>query len=394
MLFIDLDDFKRTNDLLGHAVGDDVLRETSIRLKELARTDDTVARVGGDEFVLVAEAVGSIHDAVAIGERVVEVLSAPMRLDGRVIRISASVGITMAVDGHASGEQLVREADPAVYRAKEAGRNRVEVFDDAMRNEVNQRSAIEVELAEALRNNELTVAYQPVVSSSDMTVQGFEALVRWRKPDGTPVPPDAFIPIAEASDLIVDLDRWVIRTATAELATWTQLGLDPAIHLAVNVSGRHLVDRRIVGDIADALAYSGLDPKRLVLEITETVLLSDMPVACGHLEQIRALGVTIALDDFGSGYTSLATLRQLPVDVLKIDRSLVMELGPAKGQSLVRLIIEAAHEFGMGVIAEGVETEEQRMLLQQLGCESVQGWLFSPAVPADQARELAANIAG
>ena len=392
VLLIDLDDFKRANDTLGQGAGDEILRETSKRLRDLARTDDTVARLGGDEFVLIAEAIGSIHDAVAIAERTIEAIGRPISIRDRAVEVGASVGIAISLDGFTSGDTLVREADLAVYRAKEAGPRRIEVFDTAMRAEVTERSEMEDRLAEALRLDQLTVAYQPVVSTSGLYVQGFEALVRWKDADGRPIPPDAFIPIAEASDLIVELDRWVIRHATAELATWSELGLPDDIHLAVNVSGRHLVDRRIVDDVSDALRDSGLCPTRLVLEITETVLLSDLPVACAHLEQLRGLGCTIALDDFGSGYTSLATLRQLPVDVLKIDRSLVAELAPDRGQSLVRLIIEAAHEFGMGVIAEGVETDEQRGLLEALGCEQVQGWLVSPAVPAEQARALALNL--
>jgi len=394
VLFVDLDDFKRTNDTLGHATGDEVLRETSRRLQQLARTDDTIARLGADEFLVVAEAVGSIHDAVDIGERIVASLSAPMEVHGRTVRVGASVGIAMLMDGTTTADDLVREADLAVYRAKDEGRGRVEVFDTDMRSEVNQRSDMEARLTEALHRDELTISYQPVVSAAGLFVRGFEALVRWRDVDGTPIPPDSFIPIAEASDLIIELDRWVIRRATAELAGWARSGIGADLHLAVNVSGRHLVDRRIVDDVAEALQLSGLDPTRLVLEITETVLLSDMPVACAHLEQVRALGVTIAIDDFGSGYTSLATLRNLPVDVLKIDRSLVAEMQPEKGQSLVRLLIEAAHEFGMGVIAEGVETEEQRAMLETLGCEQVQGWLVSPAVPADQALQLVTTLAG
>jgi len=388
VLFVDLDDFKRANDAHGHGAGDSVLREISQRLRAVARTDDTVARLGGDEFLVIVESVDSIHEVVAIGERIVESVAEPFRIDGGPeIKLGASVGVAMSVDSRTDGDTLVREADIAVYRAKEAGRGRVEVFDDAMRAQVDRRTSIEARLGHAIADNELMVAFQPVVHAETLAVCGFEALVRWREPDGTPIPPDDFIPIAEASDLIIDLDRWMLRTAVAELASWPE-ATEQHIHLAVNVSGRHLLDRRVVQTVADVLESTGLDPRRLMLEITETVLLSDMPVACGHLEQLRALGVTVAIDDFGSGYTSLATLRQLPVDVLKIDRSLISGLQRDRGSSLVRLIIEASQAFELGVVAEGVETEAQRTTLVELGCTQLQGWLFSPAVPAAQARAL------
>ena len=393
-LFVDLDDFKRINDTYGQATGDEVLRESAKRLLEIARSDDTVARLGSDEFLVVADGMESIHQVVLVAERVVEALALPFTIGGVQVQLAASVGISLSLDGHASGDSLVREADLAVHRAKGNGRGRIEIFDTAMREEVDLRTDIESRLVDALRNSELTVYLQPVVSAEALQIQGFEALVRWRDADGRFIPPDEFIPVAEASDLILELDRYVLQKAMSELASWPTSVYGEDLHVAINVSGRHLVDRSIVPDVAAALAESGLAPHRLVLEITETVLLSDMPVACGHLEQLRAMGITIALDDFGSGYTSLATLRFLPVDILKIDRSIVNELQPDRGQSLVRLIIEAAHEFGMTVVAEGVEHEMQRELLHRLGCEQVQGWLFSPAVEPGRARELVAPVVG
>ena len=387
VLFIDLDEFKRANDTYGHDVGDEVLRRTADRIRGITRAEDTIARLGGDEFLLIAEDLADIHHAVEIGERVIEVVSAPIDLDGRIVRLGASVGISMAVDGMVDGDDLVREADLAVYRAKEAGKGRVEIFDHAMRTEVAHRTRIETTLETAIARDELTVALQPVLDVAGDRVTGFEALVRWDDVDGRPISPELFVPIAERSDLVLALDCWVMRHAAATLASWDP-ELTRGIHLAVNLSGRHLLDRRVVQDVSRTVRESGWPAEQLVVEITETVLLSDMPVACGHLEQLRELGVMVSLDDFGSGYTSLATLRRLPVDILKIDRSLIADLQEHRGTSLVRLIIEAAHEFGLGVVAEGVETEAQRVLLAELGCEQVQGWLFSPAVEARAAHDF------
>ncbi|MEZ5258721.1 MAG: bifunctional diguanylate cyclase/phosphodiesterase [Ilumatobacteraceae bacterium] len=361
-LFVDLDEFKRINDTNGQAVGDEVLRETARRLAELARAEDTVARLGSDEFLVIAEGIESIHQAVNLAERIRDRIAEPFRYAGQTIVSSASVGISLTLDAHSSGDELIREADLAVHRAKGFGQSRVEIFDGAMREQVDTRAQIEADLVQALKHHWLTVHLQPVTNSETLRIEGFEALVRWKDRQGNFIPPDVFIPVAESSNLILELDRYVIRKATAELASWP-VELFGELHVAINVSGRHLLDRSVVRDVAEAMNESGLDPSRLILEITETVLLSDMPVACGHLEELRAMGVTIALDDFGSGYTSLATLRYLPVDILKIDRSIVNELQPDRGQSLVRLIIEAAHEFGMTVIAEGVETDMQRELL-------------------------------
>ena len=384
VLFVDLDGFKRANDTFGHETGDAVLVEVARRLRISARGGDVVARLGGDEFLLVADAVQDVHAAVEIGRRIVDAMAAPMEVDGNLIRIGASVGVSLALDGHVTTEELVGEADMAVYEAKQNGRGRVEVFDAGMRREVAYRTGIESKLTQAIADGRLDVHFQPVLNRAADCIDGLEALVRWTEPDGTRIFPDTFIPIAEASALIIELDNYVLRRAMQEVNSWGPAGLD--VNLAVNISARHLLDRRIVEDVFGALREFEFDPERLVLEITETMLLGDLPVACSHLEQLRAGGVMIALDDFGSGYTSLATLRQLPVDILKIDRSLVNDLGSSGGGGLVRIIIEAGHEFGLAVVAEGIETVEQSTVLQTLGCDLMQGYLFGRPVPGDEMR--------
>ncbi|MEZ5215427.1 MAG: EAL domain-containing protein [Ilumatobacteraceae bacterium] len=378
VLFIDLDGFKRANDTFGHETGDEVLRQVAYRLRATARAGDLVARLGGDEFLLVAEQVESIYDIVELGRRIVDVMAVPIPVDGNVVRIGASVGVSFDLDGTVGVEDLISEADIAVYEAKKGGRGRVEVFDAGMRDEVAAKNSIERRLTEALRRNELDVHYQPVIDARTGELEGVEALARWTEPDGTVVSPAEFIGVAESSSLINELDRYVLRRAMADALTWTRGATAPSV--AVNISARHLLARSFVDEVAAEIEQVGFDPSRLVLEITETVVLGDLPAACANLERLRARGLKVALDDFGSGYTSLVTLRQLPVDILKIDRSLISGLGSDQTNSLVRIIIEAGHEFGMMVVAEGIESAEQQQVLRSHGCDLLQGWLFGRAV--------------
>jgi diguanylate cyclase (GGDEF)-like protein len=391
LLFVDLDHFKTVNDTLGHACGDEVLRVVAARLAASVRSGDVVCRLGGDEFVALVEPVTSERDLLERAERLIEQVCAPILVGGREVTVGASVGIAVSMDGSTDADTLLAEADTAVYRAKAAGRGRCEVFDDALRAELHSRSEVEAAIGHALAAGELELHYQPVVDVVSTATTGYEALVRWNRPGHGLVPPDAFIPIAEGSSLICDLGRWVLHEATAQLATWRAQGVggEPGqrTHVAVNVSGRHLNDPRILQDVDDALRTSGLPAHLLVIEITETVLM-DAPVAARHLASLRSTGVLISIDDFGTGYTSIGQLRQLAVDTLKIDRSLVASDDPGH-RALVALTVSAAHTFGLVVVAEGVEDAGQLALLRETGCDSAQGYLFSRPLTAQAAAQAA-----
>lgn len=375
LLFVDLDHFKAVNDRHGHAVGDEVLREVAVRLRGTVRAGDGVGRLGGDELVVLVEQLASEEALVELAQRVVDALSTPFRTSAGEVVIGASVGVVVEGGGGTDASRLVHDADTAAYRAKAAGRNRLEVFDDELRAELDDVARTEVALRQALRHDELVLHYQPVVRAADRHVVGYEALLRWDRPGHGLVGPDDFIPVAERTSLVCDLDRWVLRTATQQLARWRSEGrADAATTVAVNISGRHLVDPALVADVEEALTAAALRPGALVLELTETVLVSH-PLATTHLERLRALGVAVSIDDFGTGYTSISQLQDLHADTLKIDKSLVWATSPGAAE-LVRLVVHAAHAFGLSVVAEGVEDEEQLRQLRQAGCDEVQGYLL------------------
>jgi diguanylate cyclase (GGDEF)-like protein len=386
LLFVDLDGFKRVNDNHGHNLGDEVLRTTAGRLVVTVASGDTVVRLGGDEFVIITPSIDGLESGVALGERLVEALAEPIVIGGRTAQVGASVGVARSTAAHGSGLDLLKEADQAVHRAKRGGGGRVDAFDETFRRERAQRLEIEETLRTGIPNGELELLYQPVIDARSRTLQGFEALARWRRPGHGLLSPVDFIPVAETSDLVIDVGRWVLLEATAQLAAWSA---DPALgsaHISVNISGRHLLDASIVDDVHRALTVSGLDPSRLVVEITETVVLSDLGVAVRHLRALRALGVRIALDDFGTGYTSIGQLGQLPIDILKIDREFVSGLGQQPQRSIVELMVEVAHTLGLGLVAEGVEDAGQLQALQRLSCDDVQGYLIArPLLAIDAA---------
>jgi diguanylate cyclase (GGDEF)-like protein len=378
LLFVDLDHFKAVNDTHGHQAGDDVLRETAARMRSLVRTGDTVGRLGGDEFVVLVESLTSDErNLVALAERLIAGVSMPVRTSGHDVVIGASIGVAINRDGGTDAAALLHEADAAAYRAKAAGRGRVEVFDDALRRQLHDRAELEGAIRTGLNDGEFALHYQPVVDLVDATVRSYEALIRWHRPGYGLVPPDAFIPTAEKSTLICHLGRWVLGEATRQLAQWLaeRPHGDQGTTIAVNVSGRHLASASIVSDVTSALHASGLRAENLVLEITETVLL-DEPAAAPHLRALRALGVGISIDDFGTGYTSIGQLQHLHADTLKIDKSLVGSTS-AGASELVELVVRAAHAFGLNVVAEGVEREDQLPALHHAGCDSAQGYLFA-----------------
>ncbi|MGY1806644.1 putative bifunctional diguanylate cyclase/phosphodiesterase [Blastococcus sp. SYSU D00669] len=395
LLFVDLDGFKAVNDGHGHACGDEVLQEVAVRLRGSVRPGDVVCRLGGDEFVVLVEDVPAERDLLELADRLIAAVSEPYAVAATSVRIGASVGVAVSRDGEVDADLLFAEADTAAYRAKDHGRGRAEIFDETLRRQLSDRAELEAAIAAALTNGQMRLHYQPVVDLASDRLMGYEALIRWERPGTGMVPPDEFIPVAESSQLICELDRWVLHEATRQLAEWRAAGTadgGPEPTIAVNVSGRHLADRRVVADVRDALDASGLPAELLVLEVTETVLVDD-PVALAHLAALRGMGVAIALDDFGTGYTSIGQLRHMPVDTLKIDRSFISSTEPGH-HDLVALIIRAAHTFGLTVVAEGVEEPAQLAALRAQDCDHAQGYLLHRPMPASDAGALLRQAAG
>jgi diguanylate cyclase (GGDEF)-like protein/PAS domain S-box-containing protein len=381
VLFIDIDRFKFVNDGMGHRVGDDLLTVVADRLRATVRPSDTVARFGGDEFVVVCEQLADPYEASTIATRLARAIEEPMLLDGREVVVTASVGIAVAA-ADATVDALLRDADAAMYRAKERGRARVEVFDEALRGRASERLELEGALRRALGAGEFELAYQPVVRVDTEAVIACEALLRWRHPTRGRVSPAEFIPLAEETGLIVPIGTWVLGEALRQGRAWHDAGREIAI--GVNVSARQLMDPGLVDTVAGALRDSGIGPQWVHLEITESVLMDDVEHSIETLTALKGLGVHFAVDDFGTGYSSLSYLRRLPIDTLKIDQSFVRGLGVAENDSIVRAIVGLGRALGMGLLAEGVEEPGQLAALRALGCDVAQGFLWSPAVPAGE----------
>lgn len=377
LLFVDLDYFKVVNDTLGHGAGDTVLAAVAERMSNLIRAGDTVGRLGGDEFVVLAEGPIVPSELVQLADRLVASVSQPFTISGREVTIGASIGLAFNQDGSTDASQLLHQADIAAYRAKGAGRGRTQVFDDALRRELDERAELEAAITAGLDAGEFLLHYQAVIDLTTGAENGYEALIRWQRPGHGRVAPDDFIPTAERSDIICGIDRWVLQEATAQLADWIRTDPDDFadVTIAVNISGRHLASSDIVTDVAAALRGAGLPASRLVLEITESVLV-DESTATAHISALRELGVAISIDDFGTGYTSIGQLQHLHVDVLKIDRSFIASSAPDT-QALVSLMVNAGHAFGLHVIAEGVENAADLASVIQMCCDSAQGYHFA-----------------
>ena len=389
VLFLDLDQFKLVNDSLGHAAGDELLAAVAPRIEGALRPGDTVARFGGDEFAVLAEDVGNERGATRIAERITEALARPFILRDREHFVSASAGIAIG-EGKEAPEALIRDADSALYRAKQHGRGGYEIFDEVMRSRVIEHMQIENDLRRAIQHEELELHYQPVVKLSDGSVVAMEALLRWNHPDRGMVGPLAFIPVAEESRLIVPIGRWVIEQACRQAALWQQLNPDSApVSVAVNLSARQVADPDLLSHIEGSIRANRIDPSTLWLELTESTLLDETSFVERTLEALKGLGVRLVLDDFGVGFSSLGYLKRLPLSMIKLDRSFVENLADSSHDAaIVRAVSEMADTIGIGVVAEGVETEDQVLMASALGCGYAQGFHFAEPVPASQIERL------
>ncbi|UWU77343.1 EAL domain-containing protein [Bradyrhizobium huanghuaihaiense] len=384
ILYIDVDEFKGVNDSLGHEVGDELLRQVASRLRACVSGNDLVARLGGDEFAIVKAGTNDQAELTRLADTILSALRAPVSCKGQEVLTDASIGVAIAPEHGDNLDDLLKRADLAMYAAKSEGRGTFRIFVPEYDAKARQRRQLELDLRQALARGEFEVHYQPLVDLAANVVTGCEALLRWRHPGRGMVSPADFIPVAEDTGLIGEIGEWVLKQACNEAASWPG-----NIHIAVNVSPVQFRSRSLALKVAAALADSGLAPGRLELEITETVLIRDDEEALTILQQLRELGVRIALDDFGTGYSSLSYLHRFPFDKIKIDRSFISDIGePEDSSPIVQAVVHMAAARHMATTAEGVETEAQREVLRQLGCSQMQGWLFSPAVPAAKLKQL------
>ncbi len=399
VLYLDLDQFKVINDTLGHTLGDELISRVARRLSESVRAGDLVTRLGGDEFIVVLEQMVDGTRAFEVAERIRGCLRVPFVVDGNELLLSASIGLAFARGRgrSATAEELVRDADLAMYQAKNMGRGAVVVFEQSMGTKLAERVSLEQELRHAVDRRELRLVYQPVVELPWGPVLGVEALIRWEHPTLGPLEPATFIPLAEESGLIVEIGGWVLDEALRQLARWRHENPDfENVYVAVNLSALQLRDDHLVEQVADALARHGLPGGALVLELTETVLMEDGTSAADKFTRLKRIGVRVAIDDFGTEYSSLTYLRRIPFDILKVDRSFISSLGEPDNpdETLIAAIVGMAKGLGIATVAEGVETSEQATRVVELGCDAVQGYVYSRPVESDQVLDVVAGLPG
>jgi diguanylate cyclase (GGDEF)-like protein/PAS domain S-box-containing protein len=386
VLFFDLDRFKVVNDSLGHQIGDQLLIIISERIKSLLRSGDTLARLGGDEFAILLEWLDDPIDGKQVSERILDDLKEPVQLAGQIVYISASIGIVAGSTEYKRPEDILRDADIAMYRAKSAGKASFAVFDTDLREYAITRLELEGDLRVALARNELQVFYQPIISLASGSITGFEALLRWFHPVRGLISPENFIPLAEETGLIVPIGRWVLKEACQQLQSWqVRFPSEPPLTMSVNFSGRQFVQSGCVQQIQQILKETRVSPSTLKLEITESLLMENSKTSIATLNSVRDMGIQLLIDDFGTGYSSLGYVQHFPIDTIKIDRIFVSQMGTNNQRSeIARTIIQLACELGLDTIAEGIETQEQLGLLKDLACGYGQGWLFSKAITRDE----------
>ena len=389
VLFIDLDRFKTINDSLGHQVGDRLLLAIAHQLQQLVRSTDTVARLGGDEFIILLDPIQDINDAIRVADRIQLQLRSPLQLAGREVSIGASIGITASATHYQQGAELLRDADIAMYRAKEQGKARYEIFDRAMYAEAIERLQIENDLHQALIGQEFHLNYQPIISLDTGKIIGFEALLRWVHPERGSISPAKFIPIAEETGLIVPIGEWVLYTACTQMKQWQAKFSHPPAKISINLSFKQLREPDFLEKIDRLLAETEIAGESLNLELTESMLMDNVEELIFVLGQLRARNIRLSIDDFGTGYSSLSYLHRFPIDYLKVDRAFVSSIGAGgKPRQIAATIISLAHQLGIKAIAEGVETHTHLRHLQALNCEEAQGYLFSKPLDLVAAESL------